>query len=199
MTYNIVLAGVGGQGVLSLATIIAAAAKNEQFSVRQSEVHGMAQRGGSVLAHLRISDASIPGDLIPRGKADMILSMEPLEGLRYLDFLKPDGVIVSAAEPFRNIPEYPPEDEIIATLELVPGSRVINTALLAREAGHSKSANVVLVGAASTYLPMKTDSFLEAIRSILGRKGEHFVELNRHAFRLGRSASSETRHTGTKP
>ena len=91
MKYDIILAGVGGQGVLSVAAGIATGAMLQGLNVRQSEVHGMAQRGGAVMSHLRISDEEIPGDLVGRGNADMILSMEPLEAIRYLEYLNPEA------------------------------------------------------------------------------------------------------------
>jgi len=196
MTCDIILAGVGGQGVLSLATIIAAAAKHAGLHVRQSEVHGMAQRGGSVLAHLRMSDHTIYSDLIPKGRADLILGMEALESLRYLDFLKPDGALVSAREAINNITNYP---DLTAVHQALQASfsgakaaklRLLETAALAKQAGHSKSANLVLVGAASSFLPIAESHYTASIADIFGRKGEAMVTLNRLAFDLGKQAGS---------
>ena len=189
MTCDIILAGVGGQGVLSLATIIAAAAKRQGLHVRQSEVHGMAQRGGSVLAHLRIADKTIVSDLIPRGRADLILAMEPLEARRYTDYLKPDGALVSAVEPFININNYPDVETFLVPLRGIAKHRLLATAELARQAGHPKSANLVLVGAAAAYLPLTEANFMASIEDIFGRKGAEMVALNRRAFQLGQSAS----------
>ncbi|MBO4731994.1 MAG: indolepyruvate oxidoreductase subunit beta, partial [Spirochaetaceae bacterium] len=148
MKYDIILAGVGGQGVLSIAAIIASAAMKSGLSVRQSEVHGMSQRGGGVSAHLRLSDATIASDLIPKGGADMILSMEPMESLRYLPWLGAKGVLLTAAEPFVNINNYPEIETIYKTIDSLPDSRILKTAELAKEAGNIKCENMVLIGAA---------------------------------------------------
>ncbi len=188
MKYDIILAGVGGQGVLSLATVIAAGAARAGLHVRQSEVHGMAQRGGSVLAHLRLSDTTIFSDLIPRGRADLVLAMEPLEALRYTDYLAPDGAVVTGIEPFLNIPSYPDMDRILSPLRLIPRHRLIAASPLAKQAGHSRAANVILVGAASAYIPLEEAFFLAGISDIFGRKGPQVVALNEKAFTLGRTA-----------
>jgi indolepyruvate ferredoxin oxidoreductase beta subunit len=190
MKFDIILAGVGGQGVLSLATVIAAAADRAGLRVRQSEVHGMAQRGGSVLAHLRIASGDIHSDLIPRGRADLILAMEPLEALRYVDFLAPDGAVTSGVEPFRNIDDYPDPARILDSLRTLPRHRLVQTAELARQAGHPRSANLVLVGAASAFMPLDESTLVASIGDIFGRKGAEVVALNEKAFRLGRAAPS---------
>jgi len=190
MTYDIILAGVGGQGVLSLATVIAAGASRAGLHIRQSEVHGMAQRGGSVLAHLRLSDSTIYSDLIPRGKADLVLAMEPLEALRYTDYLAPDGAVVSATEAFRNIDAYPELERILASLRLIVKHRLVDATPLAKQAGHPRSANVVLVGAASPFIPLEESLFRAGIADIFGRKGSEVVALNDLAFRLGRTAGA---------
>lgn len=187
MKYDIVLCGVGGQGVLSLAAIIAGAAVSEGFNVRQSEVHGMAQRGGAVLAHLRISSDPIHSDLIPGGGARMILSMEPVESLRYTDFLAPGGTIVSSGDPFVNIPDYPDVEEIRAIIAKYPNGTTVPAAELARQAGSPKATNMVLVGAASRYIPLKPESLENAIRERFAAKGDRIVDMNLDAFRRGRS------------
>ena len=188
MKYDIILAGVGGQGVLSLATVIAAAAARAGLNVRQSEVHGMAQRGGSVLAHLRISDQPIHSDLVPRGRAQLVLAMEPLEALRYTDYLAPDGAVVSGVEAFRNIEPYPELGRILPSLRAIARHRLINSAELARQAGHPKSANLVLVGAASAFMPLDEVTIKASIADIFGRKGAEMVALNQRAFDLGKTA-----------
>jgi indolepyruvate ferredoxin oxidoreductase, beta subunit len=190
MKYDIILAGVGGQGVLSLAAVIAGAALKSGLVVRQSEVHGMAQRGGSVLAHMRISDLPIHGDLVPRGRADMLLAMEPMEALRYTGYLSPNGVLISAVEPVINIPNYPAVEKIIEVLGAAPHSRLIPVKELALKAGHPKTANLVLVGAASRYIPIPESSMTDSIETIFGSKGEAIVEMNRRAFSLGRDEGS---------
>jgi indolepyruvate ferredoxin oxidoreductase, beta subunit len=188
MTCDIVLAGVGGQGVLSIAAIIAGAAMDQGLKVRQSEVHGMAQRGGAVSAHLRISDKAIAGDLIPSGGADMILSMEPVESLRYLSFLKPGGAIVSAAEPFVNIADYPEPESILAAIRGFPRARVVAAAELAKKAGSAKAVNMVMVGAASPFIPVSASGIEKSIARLFGGKGEALVAINLAAFAAGRAA-----------
>ncbi|MDR2182479.1 MAG: indolepyruvate oxidoreductase subunit beta [Treponema sp.] len=187
MKYDIVLCGVGGQGVLSVAAIIAGAAVAEGLNVRQSEVHGMAQRGGAVLAHLRISDAAIHSDLIPGGGARMILSMEPLESLRYADFLAPDGILITAREPFINIPDYPDIESLCAAIESFPRSSLVPALDIARKTGGPRAVNMVLVGAASPHLPLKADSMENAIRERFASKGENVVRMNLDAFHAARS------------
>ena len=188
MKYDMILAGVGGQGVLSVAAIIAQAAVAEGFDVRQSEVHGMAQRGGAVLAHLRIADKSIASDLVPRGGADLILSMEPLEILRYTGWLSPNGILISAAEPFVNIPNYPDPEMIIKSIKGFPLCRIVEAEALAKEAGLAKSVNMVMVGAASAFLPIGTKTLEGTIEKMFASKGEAAVEANKKAFGLGRNA-----------
>ena len=192
MTCDIVLAGVGGQGVLSIAAIIAGAAMADGLEVRQSEVHGMAQRGGAVSAHLRLSDRGIHGDLIPSGGADLIVSMEPLESLRYLSFLKPAGLIVTAAEPFVNIPDYPELGPILAAIKTLPRSRVVAAADLARKAGSARAVNMVIVGAASAFIPVSPASIERSIAALFGAKGSSLVEVNLRAFTAGAAAVGAT-------
>ena len=188
MKYDIILCGVGGQGVLSVAAAIASAAAAEGLQVRQSEVHGMAQRGGAVMSHLRISDDVIPGDLVARGGGDMILSMEPLEALRYTEYLKPDGVCISAMAAFENIPDYPDVENVLARVESLPNSRLVDAAALAKKAGNHRAVNMVIVGAASAFLPLSEEALESAIRSLFSRKGEKIVQMNLEAFSLGRDA-----------
>ena len=188
MKYDIILCGVGGQGVLSVAAAIATAAAAGGLKVRQSEVHGMAQRGGAVMSHLRISDETIPGDLVPKGGADLIVSMEPLELLRYTAYLKPHGACVAASKPFENIPNYPDVEDIHSRVESLSGARLIDAAALAKEAGNPRAVNMVMVGAASNSLPLTQDSLEEAISSLFARKGEAVVASNLKAFRSGRAA-----------
>jgi len=158
------------------------------LKVRQSEVHGMAQRGGAVSAHLRISDAAIHGDLIPSGGADMILSMEPVESLRYLSFLKPQGVVVTAAEGFVNIPDYPDLGAILAAIARLPRSRVVAAAELAKKAGSARAVNMVIVGAASPFIPVDPARMEASIARLFGAKDASVVQANLKAFAAGRSA-----------
>jgi indolepyruvate ferredoxin oxidoreductase beta subunit len=191
MKFDVILAGVGGQGVLSVAAIIAQAAVNEGYKVRQSEVHGMAQRGGAVLAHLRISDTAIAGDLVPKGGADIIISMEPLESLRYTDWLAPSGALVTAAEPFVNIDNYPETETVLAAIKRCPLSRIIEAAVLAKEAGLARAVNTVMVGAASAFLPIKVKTLEDTIAAVFSAKEAAVLTANTKAFQLGRENASK--------
>ena len=188
MKYDIILAGVGGQGVLSLSAIIAQSAMKSGFDVKQSEVHGMAQRGGAVLANLRISDGIIASDLIARGTAAMLLSMEPLESLRYLDFLSPDGILITSKNSVENIPDYPDLEKLYEQIKTLPDFRLVDSLSLAREAGSTLATNMVMVGAASPSLPIEVDIIEDAIKEVFERKGQDVIDVNLKALHLGRKA-----------
>lgn len=185
MKRDIVLAGVGGQGILLPSAILAAAALQEGMHVKQSEVHGMAQRGGAVQAHLRISDEPIHSELIPSGAADMILAMEPLEGLRYLNSLSPSGVLLTATEPFENIPDYPDVDHLLKNIHDHSGSVLVDATRLAREAGSALSANMVMLGSAVRFVPLNPETIESQIRQFFASKGSKTVEINVRAFQKG--------------
>ena len=191
MKRDVVLAGVGGQGVLSVAAILAEAARREGLVVRQGEVHGMSQRGGVVQASLRLADGPIEGDLVARGGADLVLGVEPVEALRYLEYLAPGGRLVTAADPYENVPDYPPIEEVLAAVRAVPGSVLVEAGALAREAGSGRVANVVMVGAASALLPLSAGVIEACLREGFAAKGERVVEANLRAFALGRAAVSK--------
>jgi indolepyruvate ferredoxin oxidoreductase beta subunit len=190
MKYDIVFAGVGGQGVLSMAALIARAAMAEGLQVKQSEVHGMAQRGGAVQAHLRIADCEIQSDLISKGAADLILSLEPVESLRYLAWLSPTGTVVTSANAFVNIPDYPPQDEVLRRIRALPHAIVVEAERLAEESGDLLAVNTVMVGAAAHLLPLKPESIEGAVRATFARKGEKTLAANFAAFAAGRKAAS---------
>lgn len=196
MKYDVILAGVGGQGVLSVASIIAHAALNDGLNVRQSEVHGMAQRGGSVLSHLRISGEEIACDLVPKGGADLIISMEPLESLRYVSYLKPSGSLVTNTEPVKNTENYPDMDRITSTIKNLPVWQLIDAENLAKEAGNAKTVNTVMVGAASCFLPVKVKTLEKTIADIFSKKDSNVIAANAKAFRLGQHACKP--NTGKK-
>ena len=189
MKCDVILAGVGGQGVLSVAAIIAKSAVDEGFNVRQSEVHGMAQRGGAVLAHLRISSEKIASDLVPKGAADIILSMEPLESLRYASWLAPSGILISSADPLINISNYPQMQEILDLIKCFPSWRLIEAASIAKEAGLARAVNTVMVGAASPYLPVKMETLEKTVKSVFEKKGEAVLTANEKALKAGRDKS----------
>jgi indolepyruvate ferredoxin oxidoreductase beta subunit len=189
MKCDIVLAGVGGQGVLSLAAAIASGAMEEKLHVKQAEVHGMAQRGGAVMATLRMSDREIASDLIPHGTASMILSMEPMESLRYLSYLSPQGTLITSANPVRNVPDYPDLDELLARIRSLPRAVIVDAEQLARRAGSARATNMVMVGAAVPLLPVKAETIERAVRNIFARKGDDVVNINLRALQAGRDAA----------
>ena len=188
MKTDIILCGVGGQGILSIATIIGEAALNENLYIKQAEVHGMSQRGGDVQSNLRISSDPIYSDLIGKGQADVIISMEPMEALRYLPFLNENGWIITSSAPFVNIPNYPEMDVIKADLAKVKNVIVIDIEQLAKDNGVPRSANVILLGAAQKALGIEYDKLEAAIRRVFGRKGEAIVDANIKALAIGRQA-----------
>jgi indolepyruvate ferredoxin oxidoreductase beta subunit len=190
MKQDIILAGVGGQGIISIAFVIARAALEEGLEVKQSEVHGMSQRGGAVQSHLRLADGRIASDIIPRGEADLILGVEPLEALRYLDYLRPDGTIVASRTPHVNIPDYPDVEVLVSKISEVPRHIVIDSEKLAREAGSTRSQNMVMLGAASKHLEVRRDGLEKYIRVLFQPRGENVVAVNVKAFALGRDAAA---------
>ncbi len=186
MKKNIILGGVGGQGILTIAATIGTAALLEGHYLKQSEVHGMSQRGGDVQAHLRISSDPIASDLVPQGKADLVISVEPMESLRYVNMLnKKDGWLISSMNPFNNIADYPDLEEILKEIWKLPRYITIDAEKTAKEAGSIRAANIVILGAAAPFIGLKYESLEQAIRNIFGKKGEDMVNLNLKAFRLG--------------
>nr|WP_319398624.1 indolepyruvate oxidoreductase subunit beta [uncultured Carboxylicivirga sp.] len=191
MKSDIVLAGVGGQGILSIAATIGMAAVDNNLYLKQAEVHGMSQRGGDVQSHLRLSSQPIASDLIPKGKADIILSVEPMESLRYLPFLSKKGWLVTNTTPFVNIPEYPDMDKVIAEIQKQPNHIAIDADKIAGEVGNRRASNIVMLGAASPFIDIAYDALEEGIRKIFDRKGEKVVEVNLKALRAGKQATEE--------
>lgn len=191
MKRDIILAGVGGQGILTIATIIGTAAVERGLHLKQAEVHGMSQRGGDVQSHLRISDRQIHSDLIPEGRADLIISIEPMESLRYTSFLAPDGWLIANKKPFVNIPNYPDFEEVWAKIESLPRSILIDADKMAREVATARAMNIVILGTASPFLPFELQELENAITAIFSRKGEAVVTSNLAALRAGRAFAEE--------
>lgn len=189
---DIILAGVGGQGILSIAFVIDNAALAEGLNFKQAEVHGMAQRGGAVQSHLRLAKGRVHSDLIARGDADMILSVEPLEALRYIDYLSPEGIIITSSSPYINIPDYPDLENVLDQIQNAGQSVIIDSQGLAKEAGFAKAQNMVMLGAASTHLIVKQQNLQKYIRTLFEPRGEKVVDINLKAFELGRQAGRET-------
>jgi len=185
MKKDIVLAGVGGQGILSIAAIIGTAAINSDLFLKQAEVHGMSQRGGDVHSNLRIADREIASDLIPRGKADMIIAVEPMEALRFLPMLHKDGWLITNSTPHINIPDYPEPSDIIREINKISNHVIIDANAIALKTGSKRSANVVILGAAAPFIGLTYESLENAIRQIFASKGEQVVDMNLKALKEG--------------
>lgn len=191
MKSNIILAGVGGQGILTIAAILDIATLDNNLNLKQSEVHGMSQRGGAVQSHVRISDKEIYSDLIPKGKADVIISVEPMELLRYLPYLKKNGFLVTDSNPFVNITDYPEFEELYTEIKSHSNCILIDAKKIAKNLGNSKATNIVLLGAASSLLPLNDKSLQKAIKTLFERKGERIVNKNIKAYLKGKEIATE--------
>ena len=191
MKTNIILAGVGGQGILTIAAVLDTAALDCNLNIKQSEVHGMSQRGGAVQSHVRISDKEIFSDLIPQGKADIIISVEPMELLRYLPYLKEGGHLITDSNPFVNIVNYPEMDALYAEIKSQPNNILIDAKKIAKDLGNARATNIVLLGAASSLLPLSDESLKKAIKTLFERKGERIVNKNLEAFEKGKEVAAE--------
>jgi len=185
MKKDIILAGVGGQGILSIAAIIGTAAMGADLYLKQAEVHGMSQRGGDVHSNLRLSDKPVASDLIPKGQADMIIAVEPMEGLRYISMLSEDGWIITNSTPFVNIKNYPDIEKLKEEVEALPRHIIIDADNIAKDLGNKRAANMVILGAALPFMDMDLQLFHDAVNQIFGRKGEEIVKMNIDALRAG--------------
>ncbi|MFA6199371.1 MAG: indolepyruvate oxidoreductase subunit beta [Bacteroidales bacterium] len=192
MKIDIILCGVGGMGALSTAAIISQAALDMGMYMKQAETHGMSQRGGDVQSHLRLSDHEIASDLIPSGQCDIILSVEPMEALRYLPFLnKENGWVITNENPFINIPNYPEKETVLAEVRKVKNSIVFDADKIAKDLGNPKGTNMVVLGAASKYLKIDIEKLESAIKDTFGKKGDAVVEANISALRAGRAVADK--------
>ncbi len=189
MKTDIILCGVGGQGILSIAAVIGEAAVKNNLYMKQAEVHGMSQRGGDVQSNLRISDKPIASDLIALGQADLIVSLEPMESLRYLPYLKEDGYVVTSNVPLVNIPDYPETEDVLKAVKAIKNHVIFDVDKTAKDLGSARVANIVMLGAAAPFLGIAYDKIEEGIRSIFGRKGEEIVNMNLKALESGRIIS----------
>ncbi len=193
MKKDIILAGVGGQGILSIATVIGEAALTNGLHIKQAEVHGMSQRGGDVQSNLRLSSDPISSDLIPTGGVDIIISLEPMEALRYVGSLSKEGWIVTSTIPFINIPNYPDTEEVIKHIQAIPNNVMLDVETLAKNAGApAQASNMVLLGAAVPMLGIEYEAIKEAVRKIFARKGEEIVNSNLAALDAGYQYSIES-------
>ena len=189
MKKDIILAGVGGQGILTIATIIGDAAANAGISLKQAEVHGMSQRGGDVQSNLRLSTETIYSDLIKQGEADLIISMEPMEALRYVPFLSEQGWVVTSSHPFKNIPNYPDDEALMNELNSLPNIKSLPIEDVAKDNNIPKCANIVLLGMAAKHLEIiSSEQLRESIARVFSAKGENVVNMNLMAFDAGLNA-----------
>ena len=192
MHKDVILAGVGGQGILTLAVIIDHAAMQSGLQIKQAEVHGMSQRGGAVQSHLRISDKEIYSDLIPKGKADLIISLELMEVLRYIPYLADDGIIITATETVKNIPDYPDEEHIMSQIKNSGFKHLfVDARKVAIDAGNAKAENVVMVGLAYKFLGIDKKQFQKSLQELFADKGDDIIALNLKAFDLGEALASK--------
>jgi len=189
MKTDIILAGVGGQGILSIAATIGTAAISNDLHLKQAEVHGMSQRGGAVQSHLRVSSKPIASDLIPKGACDIVLSVEPMESLRYVEFLKKDGWIITNSTPFINITDYPEAEEVIKRIKKRKNSIILDADKLAKEVGSPRSSNIVALGAATPFIDIPYEALEEAIRQIFKKKGDRVIDANIAALKAGRAVA----------
>ena len=192
MKTDILLSGVGGQGILSIATVIGDAALNEGLHLKQAEVHGMSQRGGDVQSNLRISSEPIHSDLIPLGSANVIISLEPMEALRYMPYLAPDGWVITSSKPFINIPNYPEQELLDKELEKVKNIVLLDTAQIAADNGMPRSENMVLLGGAVDAIGLPLDKILDSVKRIFASKGDAVIEQNLKAVMLGYEAKGSS-------
>ncbi len=191
MKINIILSGVGGQGILTIAAVLDTAALDQDLFVKQSEIHGMSQRGGAVNSHVRISDKEIYSDIIPTGAAEIILSVEPMELLRQLPFLKKNGWLITDSKTFENILDYPKKDNLYKQIKSHPNHLIINATDEAKKIGNSKVANMILLGAASTLIPLPEESLLNAIKKLFKNKSKKILHLNIEAFEKGKELAKK--------
>jgi indolepyruvate ferredoxin oxidoreductase beta subunit len=189
MKKDIILAGVGGQGILSIAAVIDFAALSLGYKVKQAEVHGMSQRGGAVQSNLRISDREIYSDLIALSSADLIISVEPMESLRYVPYLSENGWVITSKDCFKNIPNYPAEEVLFGQIDQLPRKIAVDAEKLAREAGSGKASNMVMLGVAAPFLGIPVEKLKKAIEAIFGDKGQKIIDINLEAFDAGLACS----------
>lgn len=193
MKIDIILAGVGGQGILSIASIIGYAALKKGLTLKQAEVHGMSQRGGDVQSHFRLADHEIASDLIPQGQADLIISVEPMESLRYLPWLSKEGWLITNDQPFINITNYPQPEVLNAELQKQPRKVIISADKMAKELGSARSANMVILGAASPFIDIEFSAIENAVSEVFARKGEEIVNVNLACLRAGREFAQQNK------
>lgn len=193
MKTDIILAGVGGQGILTIAATVGMAAVKNNLYLKQAEVHGMSQRGGDVQSHLRVSSTPIYSDLISKGSADIILSVEPMEALRYLPYLKKGGYVITNTVPFVNIPNYPELDEVLKKINSLEYKVALDADSIAKDAGSSRASNIVMLGAAIPFIGFTLEQIEEGVRILFGKKGDDIVDVNLKALNAGYKFAMENK------
>lgn len=191
MKSDIILSGVGGQGIISIAAAIGGAALLNDLNMKQAEVHGMSQRGGAVQSTLRVSSKPIASDLIAYGAADMVVSLEPMESLRYVSYLKEDGWLITNATPFVNIDDYPELEDVYNEIRKIKNHVIIDADEIAGKVATKRAANMVILGAATHFIDIPLESVKDGIRQIFGKKGEDITNSNIEAMLAGREAAAE--------
>jgi indolepyruvate ferredoxin oxidoreductase, beta subunit len=190
--FDLLITGVGGQGAILASDIIGKAAVASGLPIRAAETHGMAQRGGSVVNHIRIGEEF--GSMIPKKGADLMLALEPMEAVRYVEFLKDGGVVIVNTQTVlpvtvtSGLAKYPDVQEILDVLSEKYIVKAFNADDLAYEAGSRLAMNVAMVGAVSGYLPIPKETLLESVKALVPQKT---IEVNIRAFEMGRKKVEE--------
>jgi indolepyruvate ferredoxin oxidoreductase beta subunit len=184
--YEIIIAGVGGQGAITIAQLILGAAWKSGKKVLQSEIHGMSQRGGAVNAHVIFDDEEVTCPIVTEGSGDLLLALEPLECLRYLNFLSRDAVVISSTQPIVNMDNYPDLELLLSEVNNIKNISSIDTATLSKELNNRHAGNMILLGLASTYMPIDKNFWNETISERFKSKGDKVIEKNLEAFEYGK-------------
>jgi indolepyruvate ferredoxin oxidoreductase beta subunit len=183
--YRIVVAGVGGQGTLTVAQIVMEVARRAGRFVLQSELHGMSQRGGAVHACLTIATFPVTTPVVTEGTADLLLALEPVEALRYVALLRPEAPLLVAREPVKSVAAYPDEALLYATLDAVPGCELLDTTAASRTFRLKQAPSMLLLGRTARLLPFALTEWEQVIADRLAPKGAAAVERSLRAFRSG--------------
>ena len=185
MSCKIIVSGVGGQGAITIAQLILGAAFKDNLYALQSEVHGMSQRGGAVNAHVIVSSMEVFSPVVMAGDGDILISLEPLETLRYLPLLKSGAHVIAAMEPVVNMDNYPEREELMGALARIPGVQLIDTETHSRALNAKKSGNIILLGVAARHMGIASARWREALTERFAGKGEAIITKNIEAFECG--------------
>jgi len=183
---SVIIAGVGGQGAITVAQLVLGAAWKSGYYVLQSEVHGMSQRGGEVNAQIIFDKVPVTSPVVTQGEADLLIGIEPLETLRYLSQMSKDANIIASSEPVINMDNYPKIEIILEKIKSVEGAVLIDTLKAAKELNNKHAGNICILGAASKFLPIDNEVWEAVIRERFESKGEEVVMSNIKAFQYGK-------------